>query len=384
MPVRQLLIIQYCTVLVMAALYTPQPLQPVLAAHFGVGESQASLLIAVTMLPLAIAPIFYGFLLQRWSARRLLQVSLWILALAQVSVYFVQHFEVLLGIRFIQGLAIPAMLTGLMTYVGASAAEGQIARVMAIYIASTVMGGFLGRALSGIFAANWGWRWSFLIFGLASIIGALLLTRLRADPPVKFQKLGLEPIRAVLSHGRFLRLYIVVFLSFGAFASVLNFLPYRLVELDLGLSEAGIGLMYSGYLMGVLVSLVSLRVASGIGGTVNAMLLGLVILALAMLFFAQQPLWLLFTATFVLCAGMFLFHSLAPGLMNETDIGHRGVVNGLYVSFYYSGGTVGSFLPGFVYQGFGWYAYLWLLVALISIAGAMLWTIRRPRPAAAG
>lgn len=55
----------------MAALYTPQPLLPVLATEFGVGEARASLLISVAMLPLAIAPIAYGFLLQRVSARHL-------------------------------------------------------------------------------------------------------------------------------------------------------------------------------------------------------------------------------------------------------------------------------------------------------------------------
>ncbi len=282
MPLGQLLIIQYCTLLVFSALYTPQPLLPVLAEHFGVGEARASLLITVTLLPLAVAPIAYGFLLQKMAARRLLLVSIWLLAASQVVVYFVDRFDVLLGLRLLQGMVIPAMLTGLMTYLGASAGPGRIAQVMAAYVASTVMGGFLGRALSGVIAANFGWRWSFLLLGLATVLAALLLSRLKSDPPVSFQRLRLSAVIEFLRQPSFLRIYGVVFCAFGAFASLLNFLPFRLVELGTGMSESGIGLMYSGYLMGVVVSLVSLRLASRIGGTVNAMLVGTLILVTAL------------------------------------------------------------------------------------------------------
>ncbi|MFW5453312.1 MFS transporter [Thioalkalivibrio sulfidiphilus] len=377
MPLGQLLIIQYCTLLVFSALYTPQPLLPVLAEHFGVGEARASLLITVTLLPLAVAPIAYGFLLQKMAARRLLLVSIWLLAASQVVVYFVDRFDVLLGLRLLQGMVIPAMLTGLMTYLGASAGPGRIAQVMAAYVASTVMGGFLGRALSGVIAANFGWRWPFLLLGLATVIAALLLSRLKSDPPVSFQRLRLSAVIEILRQPSFLKIYGVVFCAFGAFASLLNFLPFRLVELGTGMSESGIGLMYSGYLMGVVVSLISLRLASRIGGTVNAMLVGTLILVTALLFFAASPVWVMFLGMFVLCSGMFMIHSLAPGVLNQQSGEHRGVVNGLYIAFYYAGGAIGSFLPGFLYHGFGWYVYLGSLALVVGLAGSLLWGLRR-------
>jgi MFS transporter, YNFM family, putative membrane transport protein len=377
LPTGHLLIIQYCTVLVMAALYAPQPLLPVLATAFDVSEARASLLITVTLLPLAVAPIAYGFLLQRVSARRLLMVSIWVLAGSQAGIYFAAHFDLLLLLRLVQGLAIPAMLTGLMTYLGASAGPGRIARVMAVYVASTVMGGFLGRALSGMISATFGWRWSFMAFALATVLGALLLRRLKSDPAVSFQRFRLSAAVDVLRQPEFLRLYGVVFCAFGAFASLLNFLPFRLMELGTGLSERGIGLMYSGYLMGVVVSVLSLGLAARIGGVMNAMLAGVGVLMTALLFFAVTPLWVMFAGMFVLCGGMFLVHSLAPGVLNQRTVEQRGVVNGLYIAFYYAGGTTGSFLPGFIYHGFGWHAYLASLGLVVAFGGWLLWGLRR-------
>jgi MFS transporter, YNFM family, putative membrane transport protein len=379
LPLVHLLIIQYCTILVMAALYAPQPLLPVLSAVFQVGEARASLLITVTLLPLAVAPIAYGFLLQRVSAKRLLMVSIWVLAISQAAVFLVDRFDLFLVLRLIQGLAIPAMLTGLMTYVGASAGPGRIPQVMAMYVASTVMGGFLGRALSGAISAGFGWRWSFLAFAMATVLGALLLQRLKSDPAVSFQRVDPGAALAVLRRPEFLRLYGVVFCAFGAFASLLNFLPFRLTELGLGLSERGIGLMYSGYLMGVVVSLVSLHLATRIGGAMNTMLVGVVVLMSALVFFAMGSLWVIFAGMFVLCAGMFLIHSLAPGVLNQRTGEQRGVVNGLYIAFYYAGGTTGSFLPGFIYHGFGWHAYLASLGVVVAVGGWLLWGLRTVR-----
>jgi YNFM family putative membrane transporter len=77
----------------------------------------------------------------------------------------------------------------------------------------------------------------------------------------------------------------------------------------------------------------------------------------------------LFAAMFLFCGAMFLVHTTASGLVNQmAGSHHRGLTNGLYVSFYYAGGSIGSFVPGIIYQQFGWSAFL-LLLAVICIIG---------------
>ncbi len=71
-----------------------------------------------------------------------------------------------MALRLVQGLLIPAMLTSLMTYISQVTAKSDIARAMAWYIAATILGGFAGRAFSGLIASLLHWRFSFLFLGL--------------------------------------------------------------------------------------------------------------------------------------------------------------------------------------------------------------------------
>jgi YNFM family putative membrane transporter len=66
---------------------------------------------------------------------------------------------------------------------------------------------------------------------------------------------------------------------------------------------------------------------------------------------------------------MFLVHSTASGLVNRmAGNAHKGLTNGLYVAFYYAGGSVGSYVPGIIYRYFGWNGFLLILI-LICLFG---------------
>jgi len=68
---------------------------------------------------------------------------------------------------------------------------------------------------------------------------------------------------------------------------------------------------------------------------------------------------------------MFLVHATASGWLNKLAGSSKGVVNGLYVAFYYGGGVVGSSLPGLVYHGYGWSGFL-LSLAVVALLGCLL------------
>ena len=361
------LIVFYTTIFAFAAIYTPQPLLPMMQAEFGVAESTAALLVTATLLPLGFAPIVYGFMLQAVSAKKLVSVSVAIIMASELGIFFSDSFLFILFMRFVQGLCVPAVLTSLMTYLSASSTPRDIQRIMSFYVASTIVGGYFGRLLSGLVATGFGWRYSFFAIFLAMLLNLVLLRWLKSDTAVAFQRLRLGVITDIFRASGFLRLYLVIFLSFFTFASILNVLPFRLTEISGDLSEFRISTIYTGYLMGCLVAVFSTRISFILGGETRTIVAALSLYLVATLIFLNAGTALVFANMFLFCAGMFLVHAVAPGLVNQHAGNRRGVVNGLYISCYYSGGTLGSYFPGIIYNNFGWRPYIVFLALMVVL-----------------
>ncbi|PLX65909.1 MAG: MFS transporter [Denitrovibrio sp.] len=356
----KLIIIIFTSILTFSALYAPQPIQPIIMEYFRVSQSSSALLTTVTMFPLSIAPIFYGYMLESVSAKRMLVVSLFVLASCQFLFYIATSFNILIELRVVEGLAIPAILTGIMTYISTMTTKGNVQKIMAIYISSTIIGGFSGRFFSGLISYYTNWRMMFIILGISLMVSVLLIGRL-SDNKASITKLNARAIFEVLSIKKFTVIYIMIFSMFFMFEAVLNFIPYRMREINPASSSMLIGVMYTGYIMGIVTSLNSLKLIKLFRNEVNTILTGLVIFVISLVFFVQHNIYVMFLGMFIFCAGMFMTHTVASGYLNRLAESNKGVTNGLYVAFYYSGGTVGSIAPGIIYEKYGWNIFLLVL-----------------------
>ncbi|MEA3544660.1 MAG: MFS transporter [Thermodesulfobacteriota bacterium] len=378
MPLRkftEILPIIFNTILVLSVLYAPQPLLPVLSQEFGVSREMAAALTTVTFIPLALAPLVYGYLLETVSPIRVLKIAVPLLAITELCFSGTSSFTLLMTIRLVQGLLVPAILTALMTYLSRHSNADTIQRTMSIYIAATIFGGFIGRAASGLIANLFGWRFSFLLLAITLCIGFLTLFRLPEIKDFKPARPQLKAILDVLHKPAFFPIYLSVFCLFFVFAAVMNFLPFRLTELSDQANELRIGLMYSGYMMGIVTSLGAPRVVSWVNGELKTIRIGLFCLGLTLIGLAGNQVSLLFGMMFLFCGAMFLVHATASGLINQlAGTEHRGLTNGLYIAFYYAGGSIGSFAPGIIYRYFGWNGFL---IALAIICGIGYFSIRK-------
>jgi MFS transporter, YNFM family, putative membrane transport protein len=102
------------------------------------------------------------------------------------------------------------------------------------------------------------------------------------------------------------------------------------------------------------------------------MTIGLVLFGISMLLINVPSGAGIFAVMFVMCGGMFFVHAVAMGTMNKLATENRAVANGLYISIYYTGAALGSYLPGLIYQSAGWAAFTLTLTA--AIAGAVVIT----------
>lgn len=219
------------------------------------------------------------------------------------------------------------------------------------------------------------------LLGLLLLVNCYLLGSMERDAKMHYARPKFKEIVAVFKGGEFVWLYASIFCLFFVFAALMNFLPFELKQLNPEFRETGIGFLYLGYSMGIVVSLNTRRIINLFGGVVDAIGAGIIVFILGTLTFFVENHVVMFFGMFVFCAGLFTSHSLLSGLVNRMASNNKAIANGLYISFYYTGGTLGSVLPGAVFQHFGWKAFLVLLLIMIFLA---LFFSRRLKSAVAG
>jgi len=378
MLLRDISFVLVTTVAVYASVYAPQPILPLLAGEFGQTTSGGALLMTAVLLPLSFAPLFYGLLLESQPAKRMLLVTIGLLALLQAAFGAAESYGLLLTVRLFQGACVPAILAAITSYLAYTVDREHIQRAMTYFVAANILGGFAGRVLSGWVATNAGWRTTFFLLALALAGCFVAVTRMRADSRLSMAPVRLSAIVPILRNGNISRLYAVAFAIFFAFMALLTFLPFRLKEIDPSYSAFLISMVYSGFLMGMVMSAGATRIIRYAGGEKRAMTIGLVVYAAAMLAANVPSGPGIFAIMFVMCGGMFFVHAVAMGTMNKLAEENRAVANGLYISIYYTGAALGSYVPGLIYQGAGWAAFTLTLTAAIAVAIAITRGLRMP------
>jgi YNFM family putative membrane transporter len=374
MLTRNLVVALIATVIAFSTLYIPQPMLPLLAQQFGVSAGEAGLLMTLAMLPLAVAPVLYGYFLQAIPARLMLTVALSLLAVNQVCFAFASEFWHLLTLRFLQGLLLPAIFTALMTYCASMAAPGMVRRAMGFYIGATILGGFIGRLVGGVFASSFDWHSAFVVMGLMQFLPLLLLTRVDADADINFARLDPRSILRVLARRNYRYMFVTLASVFFVFSGILNIVPFHLRDIEPGSTPLLISMLYLGYLVGAPMSFFSDSIGRRLGDERRGLLLGLALHGCGLVMLLFVALQGLIATMFFLAAGFFLIHALLSGLVNHLAREHKGVVNGLYVSIYYFSGALGSWLPGYLYEAAGWRGMILVFVLILGIGA---WSISR-------
>lgn len=359
-----------------AVLYAPQPLLPYFAAVYDITEPRAALVVAVVLVPLSMAPLSFGALLQRFAPEQVLRASLALLALLVAGQGLTPAFGLLIGLRLLQGVAVAAILTALMTYIATMARAGTMTRIMAGYVAATILGGLLGRVLAGVVATYASWNVFSLVLSAALMLGAGLLSRLDPAPPQHAKEPARRArFRDILQGPRYVRTYTLIFCLYFGFSAFMNFLPFRLQDIQPGASGVMTGLLYSGYVAGIAVSIKAPALADWLGGEAVAAVLGTATGLGGLIVAGIGAPWALFGAVVLMCMAMFLTHSIAAGWINRAGGARGSLINGLYVAVYYAGGVLGAYVPGFVYERAGWIPFLGVLGLLMAgaLAAALRW-----------
>ena len=356
----------YIAIITLSSVYIPQPILPLLALEFNTTVQNASAITSITLLPMAFAPLFYGYFLENHQPKLILSLSLFVAGIFQILLAWCESLETFLLLRFIQSLFFPAILTTLLTILTRSQ-SGSLQFNVSIYIASTIAGGLIGRMGGAYLTELFSWQICFILLGVSLTLGGIFSLSWIANQASKLTQFTFSQILPLLGNKTSLVVLGSVFVMFFSFQAVLNTLPFYAKEMFPHISQNELGRLYLGYSIGIVVSLLANPIIKLCGGREKTIFLSLNLFALGLCVFLLHSLMWIYVGMFVMCFGSFIAHSVLNALNNSLNPKYKAASSGLYLSFYYTGGTLGSYLSSFVFELFGWQMLIISLAITLSL-----------------
>ena len=365
-------------------LYDVQALLPELVTAYDVSPARATLALSLTTAALAVSLLVAGPVSEVVGRTGLVHLALWSSALVALGCALAPTWEVLLGLRVLQGVTLAGLPAVATAYLREELHPSVHGRAFGLYIGGTGLGGMASRLVTAPVADIAGWRWGLAAAAAFALVGAGLVAWLL--PPSRHfvsrpanARGVLALARAALRDRALLALYALGACAVGALVAVLNALAFRLSAAPYDLSVGTISLVFLVYALGSVSSAVSGRVADRIGRRATipvgcAIALAGVVLTLS----GSLPFIVLGVAA--LTVGFFCVHGLASGWV--TARAHlAGVSTGqaaaFYLFAYYVGSSVFGNLGSAAWSHTGWPGVVALAAALLLTASAMVVVLRR-------
>lgn len=364
-------------------LYATQPLLPLLARVFGASHVGSSLTVTASTLAVALGAPFVGRLADIVGHKRVIVGSALALAcgtgLAATSTTLTE----LIFWRFVQGLCTPGIFAIAIAYIHEEWPASHVGRGTSAYVSGTVIGGFCGRAITGLVAAETNWQAAFVVLAVLNLAAAaavaIWLPRERGGAKSQGDAGHRQSLLALLGNRQLLATDAVGFCVLFTQTAMFTYVTFHLEAPPYGLSTAALGSLFVVYLVGAAVTPLAGRwidtyghragVASGMSCGVAGALLTL-----------MPSIDAVVAGLALVATGVFVSQATASSYIGSATRVDRGLAVGLYSLFYYAGGSLGAALPGLFWDAGGWSACVALVIAvqITTITLAMLFWSARP------
>jgi predicted MFS family arabinose efflux permease len=360
------------------SLYATQPLLPLFERVFGANHFASSLTVTAVTLAVAISAPIVGRAADVWGKRRVIVASAFLLACATLLAATSRSLYQLMAWRFVQGIATPGVFAVAVAFIHDRWQGARAATTTAAYVTGTVLGGFIGRVVSGQAASMWGWRASFVAVGAMSVLCATALALgLPRDAGVtsgqRAESKGLtaegKGLIARLTSRRLLGTYAAGFCVLFTQIAMFTYVTFHLAAPPFLLSTAALGWLFAVYLAGAVVTPIS-------GGWINtyghraALVIAMAIGVSGSVLTLSHTLAVVVTGLALVCSGVFIAQAAANGYIGVAARRDRGLAVGMYATCYYIGGSVGGAVPALFWTTGGWPACV-ALVILVQCATAV-------------
>lgn len=352
--------------------YSTQPLLPLLRQVFHASELEVSFTVSATILSTALTAPVIGMIAERRGRKKVIVPSLLLLTVPTMLAGTSSSLGALIFWRFAQGLFVPGVIAVMLAYVNEEWEGRGVGRAMSSYVSGTVLGGFLGRFISGLVATHWHWRATFVVLAVLNLLGAVLVRRWL--PPAK-NFVAAEHLQQVFQHARQHVRNPRLLANFGMGAAVLftlvgcfTYANFYLAAAPFHLNSAQLGSIFFVYLLGVVITPQSGHFLDRFGFVPTTYVYCTMMIA-GLLLTLLKALPLVIVGLAIFSSGVFVAQAAATVQTGAIAGKARSSAAGLYVTFYYLGGSVGATLTDWFWRWKGWPGCVALLggISLVSL-----------------
>ena len=359
-------------------LYTTQAILPVLAHAFHVAPERTGLSVTAPLLAVAAVAPFVGSISDRLGRKRLIVGAAFLVVIPTLLTAAAGSLATLLLWRFAQGLLLPFIFAVTVAYIGEECPGAEGIRVTGSYALGTIIAGFGGRFIAGIASDLVGWRAAFvLIAGLTGLSAVAIAWLLPREQNFRRMEGGLRAMLAgFLVNITDRRLIGAFVMGFGVLFSMVATFTYANLYLaapPFRLRPAQLGSVFIVYLLGMVTTPIASRIATRLGrrrGVIATIPVALAGCALLLV----PSLSIVITGLALMACAVFIEQTFSIGYVGSTARSAKSTAVGLYVTAYYTGGSLGGVVPAGIWRYAGWPGCV-ALVAFVQAAmlgGALL------------
>ncbi len=361
--------------------YPTQPLLPFFRHLFQASEVEVSLTVSATIFAVAVTAPFVGVIAERKGRKKVIVPSLLLLTAPTALCGSATSLHTLIFWRFMQGIFVPGVIAVMLAYINEEWEGRGVGRAMAAYVSGTVLGGFLGRFVSGLITTHWSWRAAFVALAALNLAGALLV---RAWLPLATRFVKAEHMSHALAEARRHMRNPRLLANFGTGAAVLfslvgcfTYANFYLAAPPYHLNAAQLGSIFFVYLVGVVITPMSGKFLDRYGFRRMVFLYCAMMIAGLLLTLAPS-LAVVIAGLAIFSSGVFIAQAAITVETGAIAGRARSSAAGLYVTFYYLGGSAGAVVTGWFWQWARWRGCVALLAAISVLSLALALVSSRP------
>ena len=362
---------------VFLVLYETQGLLPAIREAYGIDGPTASLTVSATNVAMAVFLIPFSMLAGRIGHARQIGAGVIVAAILALILPFTPTPELLIAVRFLQGVAIASVPATAMAYLSLRLPSQALPGAIGVYIAGNTIGGLCSRLLTGLAAELLGWHGGLAFTAAVSLVFGLIVVWLlrhdlfstsrsrsarevvptgaeAADPVGQEPAEARPPRRMIPLRGGLWRIYLTGFLCMIVFGGSFTMLGTRLQHDPWRLSEGAVALFFLIYLVGTVVTTYYGRLATKFPRT-RITLVGMVVALAGAGLTLIDSLPAIIGGMSLLTAGFFLGHTGASAAASASRPGVDSTrAAAIYLTVYYLGTSLGAWLSAVLFVDFAW------------------------------